>query len=451
MQVSQGELDQPIIPNPNWRDRKPKNKKWTEHEARCALAHERPDMVLVTWGGKLTAKSLWLCECGAEYSAAGKALLYRGGSCKRCGLNKAANTRRLTPAELLKRFREVHGDRYHYIESTVTGRDDLVTIICPKHGEFQQIAANHANGNGCKGCRTDAASKARRHTPDQWLARFRATHGDRYEYDKSTVTTAHNKMTITCPDHGPFEQTPGGHASGKGCPTCGGSVALDANKLLSQFSRVHGDRYSYPDMEGATRKSMIAITCPDHGPFEQMAGNHASGSGCLKCAYERVSDAQSYNHRDYLQQLELKGVEARALAEYKDSKTPLLHRRGCGGEWMVTPNKVLSRDQHCPACVDGASDADAIYIWRERQSVTPDMPHDAVKIGITSWRLGDSRPKNCSAPQHIPRHLPPPDFPNAAGPSARHRNKVAWPVRREALAAPSHCGWRHRVSAFAPR
>ena len=32
---------------------------------------------------------------------------------------------------------------------------DKVTIICPKHGEFEQVLKSHMNGYGCKYCSYD--------------------------------------------------------------------------------------------------------------------------------------------------------------------------------------------------------------------------------------------------------------------------------------------------------
>jgi len=29
-----------------------------------------------------------------------------------------------------------------------------------------------------------------------------------------------NKLIITCPEHGEFEQSPNSHLSGRGCPIC---------------------------------------------------------------------------------------------------------------------------------------------------------------------------------------------------------------------------------------
>ena len=46
----------------------------------------------------------------------------------------------LTQEEVLNRFKSVHGDKYEYSKVIYIGAHDKVTIICPIHGEFLQVA-----------------------------------------------------------------------------------------------------------------------------------------------------------------------------------------------------------------------------------------------------------------------------------------------------------------------
>ncbi len=45
-------------------------------------------------------------------------------------------------------------------------------------------------------------------------------HKGKYTYDKAVYSGSRNKITITCPIHGDFEQNHSSHLSGKGCPKC---------------------------------------------------------------------------------------------------------------------------------------------------------------------------------------------------------------------------------------
>lgn len=59
---------------------------------------------------------------------------------------------KLTQEQVVARFRKVHGDRYEYSQVKYTLSSSRVTIICPIHGPFDQIADQHARGAGCRAC-----------------------------------------------------------------------------------------------------------------------------------------------------------------------------------------------------------------------------------------------------------------------------------------------------------
>ena len=59
--------------------------------------------------------------------------------------------KKLTKEEWIEKARAVHGDKYDYSKVIYTNSKDYVTIICPVHGEFQQKAGNHLK-YGCAKC-----------------------------------------------------------------------------------------------------------------------------------------------------------------------------------------------------------------------------------------------------------------------------------------------------------
>ena len=58
----------------------------------------------------------------------------------------------LTTEEFIRRSKEIHGDKYDYSKTNYIDNKSKVTIICPIHGEFEQIAAEHLRGHGCSKC-----------------------------------------------------------------------------------------------------------------------------------------------------------------------------------------------------------------------------------------------------------------------------------------------------------
>lgn len=70
--------------------------------------------------------------------------------CPKCGRNIGAATKRLNTEEVIKLFKQVHGDRYNYDLVSYTDAHNFVDIVCKDHGVFKQSYANHYHGG--KGC-----------------------------------------------------------------------------------------------------------------------------------------------------------------------------------------------------------------------------------------------------------------------------------------------------------
>ena len=71
-------------------------------------------------------------------------------------------------------------------------------------------------------------------TTDEFIEKAKKVHGDKYTYDNVDYKGANEDVNITCPKHGDFPQPPTSHLSGHGCPTCSESRGeLIVAKLLN--------------------------------------------------------------------------------------------------------------------------------------------------------------------------------------------------------------------------
>ena len=57
-------------------------------------------------------------------------------------------------------------------------------------------------------------------TKEQFIAKARSIHGDKYDYSKVVYVNVKNYVEIICPIHGSFTQTPKNHLCGYGCRHC---------------------------------------------------------------------------------------------------------------------------------------------------------------------------------------------------------------------------------------
>ena len=58
-------------------------------------------------------------------------------------------------------------------------------------------------------------------TKEEFIAKAKLVHGDKYDYSKVDYVNRKTKVCIICSKHGEFWQTPNHHLSGCGCPKCG--------------------------------------------------------------------------------------------------------------------------------------------------------------------------------------------------------------------------------------
>lgn len=72
--------------------------------------------------------------------------------CPICGKLKSSFDKILTSEEFIIRSNERHNNKYDYSKVEYIKSGDKVKIICPTHGEFEQIARNHLFGQGCPKC-----------------------------------------------------------------------------------------------------------------------------------------------------------------------------------------------------------------------------------------------------------------------------------------------------------
>ena len=120
-------------------------------------------------------------------------------------------------------------------------------------------------------------------------------HGDTYNYDKTEYCFALEKVTITCPKHGDFEQTPSAHISGHGCHECAGTKLMTTSSFIEKaLIKNPGKPYDYSSVVYQNSDTPVTIICKTHGRFQVKPHKHLSrGDGCQKCNgnYSRQSIA----------------------------------------------------------------------------------------------------------------------------------------------------------------
>ena len=222
---------------------------------------------------------------------------WNGSGCPKCKIKNLF----LNNKDVLDRFKTVHQDKYNYSLFEYNGNNIKSKIICPEHGVFEQTPINHWNGQGCPFC-----SKNKKLSQEEVLKKFNKVHKDKYDYSLVEYINRDTKVKIICPEHGVFDQNPSSHWNGYGCPHCSKENYKENNpqilsqfKVLSQFQKVHQDKYDYSLFEYNGNNIKSKIICSEHGVFEQVPMTHKIGVGCPQCKTNSKEEFLIYLFKEY--------------------------------------------------------------------------------------------------------------------------------------------------------
>lgn len=162
-----------------------------------------------------------VCKEHGSFLMTANAHLSQKQNCPECALIQSTKDQILDVEIVKKRFENIHDGFYEYDFDTYEKFSSKMKMICPDHGDFWQTCSNHYNGETCRQCANKRISKSKFKGQEYFLNMAIETNGDKYDYSKSVYTGSHDKIEITCPDHGSFWTTAKSHMLyGIGCNKC---------------------------------------------------------------------------------------------------------------------------------------------------------------------------------------------------------------------------------------
>lgn len=239
-------------------------------------------------GSKIKMK--FVCEFHGEFMRAPNVIGSKSSRCPSCGVGRGGATKIKPETQLAKLQVKFPNLTFPKFYSEYENSHSYITVVCPDHGAYSKsVHPMLTKGDGCWECGLIASGLKRRLDPSAVLNRFKATHGDTYDYSKAVIGHINEKIEIGCPTHGSFQQTPKSHFNGSGCPHCWSDAASDRltrpyTTFIEKAEGVHGSRYTYKENTYQGLAEKITIVCSMHGEFEQKIGDHLRGSNCPLCA-----------------------------------------------------------------------------------------------------------------------------------------------------------------------
>ncbi len=248
-----------------------------------------------------------------------------------------------TTEQWVEKARQRHGNKYDYSKVVYMGSKNEIVFTCPIHGNISQKAKKHLEGRGCRQC----ANEAQRKGVDKFIDEANEWHGNYYDYSLVDFTNIHEKVKITCPVHGVFEQKPAKHQRGQGCKRCKGREVWNQEDFLRKSAQVHRDAFDYSKVKYKKNHLKVEIICRECGHlFTQTPNSHFNGSGCPKCA--GVIPLTDDVFQDLLR--EVHSGEIISLETFTKTGDSIRFRHVCGHEWKNRPLNVIRRKQGCRKC-----------------------------------------------------------------------------------------------------
>lgn len=201
------------------------------------------------------------CNVHGDFSVLPNAFL-DGHECKSCDFSIKAS--------------KVHEGKYRYDKVKYINSIEPIVITCPKHGDFTKTPTSHLRGSGCYKCHAEESLLM------PFIIKAEKVHDNRYDYSKVDIERDGGKVTIECPIHGDFSITPNNHLRGRGCPRCIGKYKT-IKELVNEFRAIHGNKYNYDKVKYTKSTDKVTIVCPKHGEFKQSPNKHLNGRGCPIC------------------------------------------------------------------------------------------------------------------------------------------------------------------------
>jgi len=172
--------------------------------------------------GMLKPINLYCSDCENIFTTLPKYVVRTKNPCSYCNNHQEPYTKE----EWINICKQIHKNKYDYSETVYNGCKEMVTIKCPKHGYFTQLADNHLCGHGCKKCANEEKRKKALKIPNIPGYKILEYNGARY------------LSKILCEKHNiVFYQRTYGLKKGAACEECSKTRYIGEETIKSIFKK----------------------------------------------------------------------------------------------------------------------------------------------------------------------------------------------------------------------
>ena len=85
---------------------------------------------------------------------------------------------------------------------------------------------------------------------------------------------------------------------------------LTLEEFIQKAKNVHKDKFDYSSVIYKTARDYVTIICPVHGEFEQTPNNHLRGRGCNECRFEKSTSEAENKITEFLKNLNINVIQS---------------------------------------------------------------------------------------------------------------------------------------------
>jgi len=121
---------------------------------------------------------------------------------------------------------------------------------------------------------------------------------------------------------------------------------------LDAVERIHNRFYDYSSVNYVNARKKVTIKCPIHGRFEQTPHDHKNKKrGCSKCFGNAKLTNKEVDNRLIAANRQIRRIGD--IENAMTNLEWLCLNDKCGGTWKATPGNVLNKNTGCPYCKIG--------------------------------------------------------------------------------------------------
>lgn len=307
--------------------------------------------------------------CGYEYEVnPGNFLNVCKIGCPKCSCKKTHDKQKLTLEDVVKRGKELYGDRYSYDKTDLNNRDKngKVCFKCNKCGKYfwekPSLFLNPKRRSkfNCPNCvkiskeenlKKKTSRPFRVHDTETFIKKLNEKYPGIYNTSK-TVYKNHTTNLVLLLNGREIVTTPSSILGSKK-PIMQNKVH-DTNSFILKAKEVHGEKYDYDENTVYTGShDKIIVKCKYHGYIEVTPANFLQGTGCRKCYEENRINPRKKSFNEFVAEAILKhngkySYDENTFVNYNSKMRIICPTHG---EFWQKPCAHISGDGHgCPVC-----------------------------------------------------------------------------------------------------